>query len=269
MPAKGDGITKRKDGLFMARYTVQTPDGPKRKTIYGRAYKEVEKQLNEARANADKGLAFDAGKLTVGEWMDRWLRDAVADTVRPNTFARYEQVSRKHIKPAVGRTKLKNLTPAHVRGLYRDKLDGGGLSPRTVQYVHVTLNKALKQAVADGLVPRNVCEAVKPPRPQKKEIRPLSPEQARALLEAARGDDLEALFVLAVSTGMRQGELLGLKWEDVDLEAGALQVRRSLSRTKDGPVLAAPKSAKGRRRVKLTGAAVAALKSLHTSCTSP
>jgi integrase len=259
MAATGDRITKRKDGRFMARYTVQTPDGPKRKTIYGKQYKDVEKKLAEAMGDAAKGLVFDAGNITVGEYLDRWLGDAVADTVRPVTFAKYEQIVRNHIKPAIGRLKLTALTPAHVRGLYREKLDGG-LSPRTVQYIHVTLNKALKQAVADGLVPRNVCEAVKPPRPQKREIAPLSPEQARRFLEACRGERLEALFVLAVHTGMRQGELLGLKWEDVDLEAGTLQVQRALAQTNDGPVLAAPKSAKSRRRIKLTGASVEALK---------
>jgi len=259
MPAKGDGITKRKDGLYMARYTVQTPDGPKRKTIYGRAYKEVEAALAKARGDAARGLVFDAGKLTLGEWADRWLKDAVADTVRPVTLAKYQQHVRNHIKPALGRLKLATLTPAHVRGLYREKLDAG-LSPRTVQYVHVTLNKALKQAVADGLVPRNVCEAVKPPRPQKREISPLSPEQARRFLEACKGERLEALMVLAVHTGMRQGELLGLHWEDVDLDAGTIRVRRALAQTDEGPLLTAPKSAKSRRRIKSSGAGIEALK---------
>jgi integrase len=259
MPAKGDGISKRKDGRYMARYTIHTPDGPKRKTIYGRKYKEVEKKLAEARGNAARGLTFDAGNLTIGEWLDRWLQDAVADTVRPVTFAKYEQIVRNHAKPALGRLRLQTLNPAHVRGLYREKLDSG-LSPRTVQYIHVTLNKALKQAVMDGLIPRNVCEAVKPPRPQKREIAPLSPGQARRFLKACQGERLEALFVLAVHTGMRQGELLGLHWEDVDLQAGALRVRMTLAQTNDGPVLAAPKSAKSRRRIKLTGASVEALK---------
>jgi integrase len=259
MPKPGDRIAKRKDGRYMARYTVYTPDGPKRKTIYGKAYKEVEAALAKARGDAARGLTFDAGNLTVGEWLDRWLEDAVADTVRPVTFAKYEQIVRNHAKPALGRLRLQTLTPAHVRGLYREKLDRG-LSPRTVQYIHVTLNKALKQAVADGLIPRNVCEAVKPPRPQKREIAPLSPEQARCFLEACQGERLEALFVLAVHTGMRQGELLGLHWEDVDLQAGTLRVRRALAQTKDGPMLAAPKSAKSRRRIKLTGASVESLK---------
>jgi integrase len=157
MPAKGDGITKRKDGRYMARYTIETPEGPKRKTIYGRKYKEVERKLAEARGDAARGLVFDADNLKLGEYLDRWLVDSVADTVRPTTFERYEQIVRVHIRPALGKLKLKNVTPAHVRGLYREKLEVG-LSPRTVQYIHVTLHKALKQAVADGLIPRNATE---------------------------------------------------------------------------------------------------------------
>jgi integrase len=146
--------------------------------------------------------------------------------VRQRTWERYEQIARVHLKPALGRVKLKNLTPTQVRGLYRSKLDAG-LSPRTVQYVHTALRKALKDAVADGLVPRNATDGIKAPRPKKKEINPLSPEQTRAFLDAVFGDRLEALYVLAVHKGLRQGELLGLKWDDVDLKGGTIQVRRS------------------------------------------
>ena len=126
--------------------------------------------------------------------------------------------------------KLKDLTPVHVRGLYREKLEAG-LSARTVQYIHVTLHKALKQAVQDGLIPRNATEAVKAPQVRRQEINPLSAEQVKVLLKTASGDRLEALFVLAIHTGLRQGELLGLKWEDVDLESGTLRVRRTLATT--------------------------------------
>ena len=122
-----------------------------------------------------------------------------------------------------------------MRALYRQKLDVG-LSPRTVSYIHRTLYKALKQAAADGLAPRNVASALAPPKPtKKKEIRPLDRDQVKALLEAARGERLEALYIVAVMMGLREGELLGLKWEDVDLEAGTLSVRRSLSYTTEEP----------------------------------
>jgi integrase len=141
----------------------------------------------------------------------------------------------------LGQLKLKDLTSARVRGLYRQKLDAG-LAPRTVQYIHVTLHKALEQAIADGLIPRNATEAVKPPQVRREEIRPLAAEQVRILFDAAKGDRLEALYVLAVTTGLRQGELLGMKWDDVDLEAGTLRVRRTLTTAKGGLQLTAPKT---------------------------
>ncbi len=266
MPATGDRITKRKDGRYMARYTVHTPNGPKRKTIYGRNYGEVEQKLAVARGDAAKGLVFDAENLTVGEYLTRWLADSVVGTVRPTTFERYEQIVRAHLKPSLGRVKLKTLSPAHVRGLYREKLGGAegspALSPRTVRYVHVTLHKALKQAVMDGLIPRNPTEAVKPPQITREEMRPLSAEQVKTLFEAARteGDRLEGLYVLALTTGLRQGELLGLRWEDVDLEAGTLRVQRTLTTAKGGPVLAAPKTKGSRRTVRLSRTASEAVR---------
>jgi integrase len=257
----GEGsITRRKDGLYMARYTVETAIGAKRKTLYGKTRGEVSEKLTKAMADRDEGLVFDADNLKVGEYLERWLVDSVLDTVRPTTYERYEQIVRIHVRPALGSVKLKNLTPVHVRGLYREKLEAG-LSARTVQYIHVTLHKALKQAVQDGLIPRNATEAVKAPQVRREEMRPLSGDQVKVLLEVARGDRLEALYVLAIHTGLRQGELLGLKWEDVDLESGTLRVRRTLVTAKAGPVLTAPKTKGSRRSVKLTQGAVEALRS--------
>jgi integrase len=129
MPAIGDRITKRKDGRFMARYTVHTADGPKRKTIYGRNYKDVEKALAEARGDAAKGIVYDDENMTVGEYLTRWLNDAVRGTVRQRTFERYESIVWVHLKPSLGMVKL----------------------------------KALKQAVLDGLILRNAAAPVKPP----------------------------------------------------------------------------------------------------------
>jgi integrase len=127
---------------------------------------------------------LDAGKMALGDYLDGWLGDSVKDTVRQRTYERYEYIVRVHIRPAIGRVQLKALTPAHTRALYRQKLDSG-LSPRTVNYIHVTLHKALSQAVSDGLVPRNAA-SVKAPRPEKPEIKPLSPDQARKLVATAR-----------------------------------------------------------------------------------
>jgi integrase len=255
------GITlHKKSGLYMARYTVQTATGAKRKTLYGKTRREVDEKLTKAKADRDGGLVFDADNLKLGEYLGRWLADSVRDTVRPTTFERYEQIVRLHIRPVLGKVKLKSLTSAHVRGLYREKLDAG-LSPRTVQYVHSTLHKALKQAIADGLIPRNATEAVKPPQIRREEMRPLTAEQVKVLFEAAKSDRLEALYILAVTTGLRQGELLGLKWDDIDHVVRTLQVKRTLTTAKGGPVLSAPKTKGSRRTVRLSQTALEALRS--------
>jgi integrase len=133
-------------------------------------------------------------------------------------------------------------------------------SPATVQKIHVVLHKALSQAVKWSLVPRNATEAATAPRPSPKEMRSLSAEEVRKLLSAARGDRLEALWVLAVHTGMRQGEFLALKWTDVDLEAGKIGVRRTLTRESGHYTLGEPKTKRSRRTVKLTGVATEAPK---------
>jgi integrase len=166
---------------------------------------------------------------------------------------------RLHLKPPLGRLKLSKLTPAHVQGLYRDKLDSG-LSAATVQKIHAVLHKALAQALKWNMIARNAADGVKAPRPAPEEMHPLSPDEARKLIEAVRGDKLEALYVLAVHTGMRQGELLALKWEDVDLNEGIIHIRRTLARSGGRIALGEPKTKGSRRPVHLTGAAVEALR---------
>jgi integrase len=251
-------IYRRKDGYWVGQYGVETAAGRKTRYIYGKTRAAVAEKLTCTLADRNAGLTYDAKKLTVGEYVERWIEDSVRDTARQRTYERYEQIVRVHIKPALGRVKLSALTPAHVRALYREKLDAG-LAPRTVCYIHVTLNKALKQAVADGLIPRNAASSVKAPTPRKNEIRPLDREQVRAFLETVSGERLEPLYVLAVTAGLRAGELLGLKWEDLDLKAGMLQVRRSLSEARSGRIFEVPKSGKG-RSIRLTRRAVNALR---------
>lgn len=189
--------------------------------------------------------------MLVGAYLDRWL-SAISGAVKERTWVRYEVDVRLHIKPLVGGTKLLKLTPLDVQELYRSKLDSG-LSPRIV---HATLYKALKQAVRWSLVTKNVAGMATPPRSRKKEIRTLTPEETRRLLKAARGERYEALYVLAMTTGMRQGELLGLKWDDVDLVEGVLRVNRTLWNGET----TSPKTASANRSIRLTGMAVEALK---------
>jgi integrase len=251
-------IYRRKDGYWVGQYGVRTAEGTKPRYIYGNSREEVREKLTRAIADRDGGLVYDDKNMSVGEYLERWLNDSVRDTVRRRTWERYEQFVRVHLTPALGKIKLAKLTPAHVRGLYRDKLDSG-LAPRTVLHIHRAFSKALKQAAADGLIPRNPAAPVKPPQPRGEEIRPLNREQVLALFEAASGERLEALYVLAVTAGLRRGELQGLKWDDLDLEAGTLQVRRTLSEPKGGYIFEAPKSGKG-RNIRLTRKATAALR---------
>jgi integrase len=244
---------------YRGAYTVHTAEGPKRRYVTGKTRDEVHAKLIEAMGNRAQGLHFDAGALTVGEYLTHWLKDSVRGTVRPSTFEVHRHMIEPHIVPALGRLKLKDLNPTHVRGFYREKLDSR-LSAATVRKMHSVLRKALKQAVLDGLIPRNVCEAVKPPKVERKEIRPLDQEQTKAVLEAASGERLEALYVLAIHTGMREGELLGLKWEDVDLERRVLRLRRGLVREGGKVMLGDLKTPKSRRGVRLTRAAAEALR---------
>jgi integrase len=248
----------------MARYTVHTAKGLKRKTIYGRKREEVRDKLAKALADQVDGLVFDAGTLTVGEYLETWLRDVDKDTVRESTYERHENVVNLHLVPALGRIKLSKLNPAHVQGLYRERLESG-LAPATVQKIHAVLHKALSQAVRWSLVPRNVTEAAKAPRPTAEEMHPLSREETRRFLDAVQGDRLEALYVLAVHTGMRQGEMLALKWEDVDLENAVVRVRRTLTRSGGRFSLGDTKTKKSRRTIHLTEAAVQALRR-HLAC---
>jgi integrase len=252
------GVSRRKDGSWMARYTVQTPTGRKRKVLYAKSHEEARRKLTEALAARDRGIAYDSEGLTVGEYLARWLEDSVRGSVKVNTYQSYASLVRLHVRPTLGRTKLAALTPARIQALYRAKLDEG-LAPKSVKYIHTTLHRALKQAVRWSLVPRNAAAEADPPRVRTPEMRPLSPAQARTLLQTAKGNRLEALYVLAVSTGMRQGELLGLGWKDVDLEAGVVRVRRTLTLAKGGPRLTEPKTRSSRRQIRLTSGAVDAL----------
>jgi integrase len=162
---KGNGegsITRhKKSGLYMARYTVQTPAGPKRKTIYGKTRRKVDEKLTAAKSDRDKGLRFDAENQTLGEYLDSWLKGSVRGSVRQSTFDRYEIAVRVHIKPALGKLKLKKLiTPAHIQSFYQDKLDEQ-FAPASVSKLHVVLHKALSQAVQWHMIPRNVADVVK------------------------------------------------------------------------------------------------------------
>lgn len=216
--------------------------------------------MAKALSERASGIVYDDENITVGEYLDRWLEDVVRGTVRESTFSRDEYLVRNHIKPALERRKLRKLSALDLQRLYRNRVDSG-LSGSTVQKIHHVMHKALAQAVRWDLIPRNPADSVTPPTPTLKEMRPLSVPEARRLLEAARGDRLEAFYVLALHIGMRRGELLGLKWADVDLDTSTIRVRRTLTRTENGKrvALGEPKTKKSRRTVRLTPVATDAL----------
>jgi integrase len=257
----GEGtITRRKDGRWEARYYVPTVNGTKRKTIYGKTQAEVRDRLTKARSDRIDGIVYDDENITVGEYLDGWLKGSVYGSVRQSTYDRDTNLVNNHIKPILGGLKLKKLNSAHVQSFYRDRLDTG-LSASTVHKMHDILRRGLAQAAKWYLVPRNVADTVKPPRPAPKEVHALSVNETRRLLEAAGGDRLEALYTLAVHTGMRQGEMLALRWQDVDLENAVLSVRRTLTRSGGKVVFGEPKTKKSRRSIRLTPQAVEALRS--------
>ncbi|WP_273000758.1 tyrosine-type recombinase/integrase [Hydrogenibacillus schlegelii] len=260
----GEGtIYRRKDGRWCAQVSVgvdPTTGRIKRRTVYGRTRQEVAETLVRLIADAQDGLLVDPSRETLAAYLKRWMETVQKQRVRPQTYEDYVKIIRRHIAPTLGNIRIDKLQPAHIQTLYAQKLDEG-LSPNTVRIIHAILRRALAQAVKWGQIPRNPADAVERPRIARRETPALTPEQVRAFLAAAREDRLYALYVLAITTGMRQGELLGLRWEDVDLEEGRLYVRRQMIwRRNTEPHLSEPKTAKGRRPVELPPMAADALR---------
>ena len=258
--SNGEGsIYQRQDGRWSASVSVGRG---KRKHFLGPSRSDVSRKLNAALKARDDGLPTITRRQTVEQYLKTWL-DAAKPSIRERTWVRYEQYVRLHVLPTLGKLSLEKLTPQHLQRLYSERLDAG-LSPTTVHHLHATLHKALSQAVRLNLVQRNVADLVDPPRIAKHEMTTLVPDDARHLLDVASGARLEALFVLALTTGLREGELLGLKWRDVRFEEKALEIRGSLQRVKAGLVVREPKTKQSRRRVGLTEAALISLRRHRT-----
>lgn len=258
---KGEGsISQRPDGLWVARIEVghDATGKRKRKSVYGRTKKEVATELTRLQNQRLTGLLVSETKLTVSEFLDHWLADSVKGSTRPTTYESYSSHVENYIKPNVGAIKLAKLMPLHVARIY-STMEADGKSPRLRQMVHATIHRALKMAMKWGFVPRNVSDAVDRPQAPKKEIKPFSTEQTHTLLRALEGDRLEALYIMAIGTGMRCGELLGLQWADIDLKAGQLSVRRTLIELNGKLSFGEPKSASGKRSIRLPAQVVRAL----------
>lgn len=231
----GDGsiYQRRSDGRWVAAITVL---GHGQKYLYARTKEEARQKLREALRKQEQGLPVTVKRQTVAQYLDQWLEDAVRPSVRPRTYASYAQMVRLHVKPALGHHQLAQLTPQHVQAFIkaksasRSQKSGAPLAPRTVNYLRAILRQALNQAVKWDLVTRNVAQPASPVRAEQRKARRLTADECRALLIAARGDRLEALYVVTLAAGLRQGEALGLEWSDVDLDRGTLTLRTQLQR---------------------------------------
>ncbi|HEV2109067.1 MAG TPA: tyrosine-type recombinase/integrase [Thermomicrobiales bacterium] len=231
----------------------------RQKRVSAPTRKACEERVRETIRIAEQGGMADAGKMTVREYLDRWL-PSIEPTLRPSTHRRYSDLMRQHVVPVLGSIRLVKLSPLDVQRLYADRL-AAGLSPTSVHQIHNVLHRALKQAVRWGMVNRNVTEAVDAPRPANPEYQTWDAKQVAAVFAVGDETELAALWRLALLTGMRRGELLGLMWPDVDLERGVLAVRRTRSRGTGGTwVFGAPKTAGGRRSIALPPSAVESLR---------
>lgn len=259
MGKRGNGegsIRQRADGRWEAR--VILGDG-RRKSVYGETRKDVAAKLLPVLKAAADNLPVPSERNTVGAFLTDWLENTAKPRVRASTFVGYEVAVRRHLMPQLGTLRLARLAPADLARCYA-ALGKAGLAPRTVRLCHAVLHKALADAARWDMVTRNVADLVDPPRAGRPETRVLSVADARRLLDAAAGDRLEALYVLALLTGLRAGELLGLRWTDLDLDRGELTVRQQVQRVAGAWLTSEPKTERGRRTLGLPSRAVEALR---------
>jgi integrase len=223
-------IRARKDGRWEARAHLTSTDGHRtRRSLLGRSRTEVRDKLHAALKAEAAGLSAPSERLAVGAFLDLWLQDAVRPKVRPKTYTSYSSIVRIHLQPGLGRFPLARLNPLQVQA-FLTAMSTSGLSPRTVAYARAVLRQALGQAERWGMVSRNVAKLAEPPRVPRREVQPFTPDEARSFLVAIHDDRLEGLYLVAIGIGLRQGEILGLSWADVDLAASTIIVRHALQR---------------------------------------
>lgn len=231
------------------RYLSRTVKGTK---------KEAELALAKLVQAAESGLDFDATRLTVKQFTERWLENA-KPRIRPKTYDRYAEIFRLHVIPVIGKIRLDKLQPLHLERVYEEAFKKGR-SAQTVLHIHRLLYTSLGQAVSWQLLSRNVAEAVSPPRPEPRDIEPLTKEGVLTLLDAVRETELEVPTVLSLGTGLRMGEVLGLRWKDADLDEGRARIVQTIQQTSEGPKIVPPKTHRSRRIVLLPTFVVQTLK---------
>jgi len=219
----------------------------------------------------ENGTAIDTSKMTTGEYLAHWLETYAKTNTRPTTYASYEIYAKTHLIPALGAIPLQRLAPAHLHALYAEKLIGGrkdgkagGLSPRSVRYLHSIIREALQHAFQLNMVVRNVADAVQAPRVTRPPVKVWSAAEAGRFLAGAEGSAYAPVWRVLLTTGMRRGEVLGLRWQDCDLSRGIIAVRQTLVDVQGKVSFGEPKTKSGRRTITLDPATLAALKEHRT-----
>lgn len=258
----GEGsIYQRKDGRWVAEITLEDHS---RKQFYGKSKKEVQEKLRQGINQQRQGMLATGPQQTVEQFLEYWLEDVHKAGIRQGTYVGYRIILDKHLIPGLGHIWLQKLTAQHVQSLYAKKLKEGFTAKR-VRDIHMVLHGALGHAKRIKLVGSDVCDDVELPQSKQREIQPLTPEQAQVLLQKVREHHLEALLALALTTGMRRGEILGLRWQDIDLQQGTLQVCRAVSYFgRRGFLVGEPKTEKSKRKIALPQFVVEALKRHRT-----
>ena len=247
-------VYQRKDGLWVA--SLVQPNG-RRTSRYLHSEDEARRTLKALQAEAARGVPEPA-RERVGHYLDRWLNDVVSARVDPNTLRSYAHEVHR-LTPLIGALRLSALTPRDVQGVL-DAMTAAGLKPRTVRNTRSVLRIALNDARREGLLLINAAELARGPHVQRERMEALEPEQARAILAAFAGHQFEQLVAVTMATGLRQGEALGLRWADVDLDRGSLNVQNQLQRLQGAYTLKRPKTADSQAPVPLAGLAVEALR---------
>ncbi|HUZ70392.1 MAG TPA: tyrosine-type recombinase/integrase [Candidatus Saccharimonadales bacterium] len=253
------------DGRWVAVIDLTVEGGPRQRLVrYAATAGEADRKLRDELRKVEAGIRTSGRQITVGAFLTLWLQSIrPPHGVRPSTHRRYSELVNVHLIPGLGKLRLAALQPTDVDAFLAAKLDSGP-APRTVHHMRAVLRAALTQAVRDGLIVRNPAGLSRPVRVEHREMTVLSPEQARAFLDSAKGDRLEALYATALAIGLRQGEALGLRWQDVDLEAGTLRVEHGLQRIAGKVQLIPTKSARSRRTVVMPGMVAEALRAHRT-----
>ena len=258
-------IVKRqgKAGIrYQAKVRVPDPARPKGyrdvSETFGRQ-KDAEAWLARMVADLERGTLVLPETATVSDLLDLWLEGTMRPRLRPGSYRDYERYVRLHLRPGLGHLRVQAVTPVTLQAWYRRLLEAG-LTPRTVQGCHIRLTGAFRAAVDWGMISSNPCDRAKPPSSAAARFSVWTPEQGAAFLCASEGRRFHAVWVLALATGMRRGELLGLRWQDVDLEQRTLTLRHQLDRSGDGWVAVPLKTAGSSRTVTLPQEAVVALR---------